>query len=160
VTAAATSTVSSEGPSPKKSKATIAPPILTEIEEIAVRDALAALTLASVGPLTIPSRNATTTGDEVIPESLPGPFRSLGRRKHVLPTGKGALVGPLIGLGGKEEAVCKKLLPASYFVATLGGLLQFKGLDPEIDRVKNAIWQGQSSRAVSFLGAELTLLCV
>lgn len=88
---------------------------------------------------------ATTTGDEVIPESLPGPFRSLGPRRDVLPKGKGALVSPLIGLNGEEEAVCKKLLPASYFVATLGGLLQFKGLDPEIDRVKDAIWQGESS---------------
>jgi hypothetical protein len=119
----------------------IAPPILTEIEEIAVSDALAALKLASVEPSAVPSLTATTTGDEIIPESLPGPFRSLGPRGDILPQGKGALVGPLIGLGGTEEGVRKKALPASYFVATLGGLLQFKSIDPEIDRVKDAIWQ-------------------
>ncbi|GAA5833721.1 hypothetical protein JCM11251_003213 [Rhodosporidiobolus azoricus] len=54
---------------------------------------------------------------------------------------EGSFLAPLVGYDGKEVAVTKKAAKAVWKVATLAGLWQFKGLDEEIDRVRDAVWQ-------------------
>lgn len=149
------------GPSQKKSKSTVVDPILKEIDHATITEALSALKLASIDTPPVPAHSQVSNGDEFIPESLTGPHRGLGAGlpsyaglggyglggagtaggKEELPSKGGKIIGPLLNKNGKEEGVCKLASTSSYFVATLAGLLQFARIDPEIDRVKDLIWQ-------------------
>ncbi|GAA5902452.1 hypothetical protein JCM6882_002757 [Rhodosporidiobolus microsporus] len=55
--------------------------------------------------------------------------------------GAESFLSPLVGYDGSEVAVTKKTAKATWKVATLSGMWAFKGLDEEIDRVRDAVWQ-------------------
>lgn len=157
ITAAAAG--SGAGPSSKKAKTVAdAPAILTEIEQVAINDALSALKVLSINPPPVPTRILDLSDDAVVPESLPGPLRSAYGRQ-VLPSKGGKIVDSLVGKTGQAEGECKKLLPTTYVVCTLAGLLQFRGLDAEIDRVKDAAWQGELLSKRSPTHADTTAIC-
>ena len=78
-----------------------------------------------------------------LPSSFPGPCRRTGPAgaaafAHV---GVKRMMTPLIGADGREIKP-KKDLSHAYRVATIAGLWQFKGLDKDIDKALNLIWQG------------------
>jgi hypothetical protein len=104
----------------------------------------------------------------VVPESFPGP--SLGERHRFGYGGFGgfgsssfglkakkdketdekkkdsadSFLAPLVGYDGKEVGVTKKTTTGVWKVATLAGLWMFKGLDEQIDKVRDVVWQGPS----------------
>jgi hypothetical protein len=103
-----------------------------------------------------------------VPESFPGPYlgerhrfgyggfggfgsSSLGSKakkdKEALEEKKDhveSFLAPLVGYDGKEVGVTKKTTMGVWKVATLAGLWMFKGLDEEIDKVRDVVWQGSS----------------
>ncbi|GAA6017534.1 hypothetical protein JCM10207_008260 [Rhodosporidiobolus poonsookiae] len=52
-----------------------------------------------------------------------------------------SFIAPLLERNGVEIAETKKTAKGVWRVATLGGLWAWKGLDEEIDRVRDAVWQ-------------------
>lgn len=136
------------GSQPKKIKHESSFHLPDETSQASIVDALSRLTLVALPPDALPP--AKVNGQEMIPESLPGTFRHsksadfFARGTDIFPPGHGGkLIGPLLDKNGGEEAVCKKSETLDYQVTTLAGLLQFRGIDEEIDRVKDLVWQSE-----------------
>ncbi|BGP20505.1 hypothetical protein JCM10213_007662 [Rhodosporidiobolus nylandii] len=67
-------------------------------------------------------------------------------QKDAAPESK-SLLSPIASFDSKEVAVTKSTVSSVWRVATLGGLWMFKGLDEDIDRVRDAVWQGHVATA-------------
>lgn len=74
------------------------------------------------------------------PESFPGPCRRTRPPASAQDGGK-HMMTPLTGVDG-HELKPKKDLSHVFRVATIAGLWHFRGLDEDIDKALNLIWQG------------------
>lgn len=79
---------------------------------------------------------------KVFPESFPGPCRRTRLPPSARDGGK-HMMTPLTGADGQE--IKPKKDPSHVFrVATIAGLWHFRGLNEDIDKALNLIWQGTS----------------
>lgn len=77
--------------------------------------------------------------DVTPPRSVLAPFRPVGTG---VPGAATSILSPLLDLSGKPEAVAKKSETTTYQIMVESGLLMFKGLDPDIDALKDWVYQG------------------
>ncbi|GAA6039816.1 hypothetical protein JCM8097_004235 [Rhodosporidiobolus ruineniae] len=125
-----------------------------------------------------PPRQSETNLAPFVPETYPGPLTSERRsffgmfggfggsgaakgkaKKPDFAEDRESVLAPVRAYDGAEIAVTKKTTPYVYKVATLGGLWMFKGLDDEVDKVRDSIWQAHvlTARAATSLPSGIPL---
>lgn len=153
--------MTSTGGPKKKSKPTATQSTLDDEQQEKVTEALE--TLSDVPAPTsafdlLHPKPTSELPDVATQDALVDPYYRWGA-KH-----SGSLLAPLLGKSGKEEGTTKKASPFIYQVVPFAGLLQFSGLDPNIDRFRDFIWRGAfpfparagCSRALTFLFSSFT----
>ena len=108
-------------------------------------DAINAL-FSDAGDRVFPRFSKTESLDgskKFLPPSFPGPCRRTGSAGDAAFAQRGGkhMMTPLLGTNG-HELKPKKDLSHAYRVATIAGSWQFKGLDADIDKALNLVWQG------------------
>ncbi|GAA6053907.1 hypothetical protein JCM3770_005327 [Rhodotorula araucariae] len=87
---------------------------------------------------------------------LSSPTRSPTRTKNNASNTSQSVLHPLLDLYGEESLKTKKTSRYVYRLAVLAGLWQFRGLDADVDKALNLIWQAwvATARAATSLPSE------
>ncbi|GAA5839771.1 hypothetical protein JCM9279_005164 [Rhodotorula babjevae] len=146
----ATDDSGSPGKKVKAEETTSIAPALTPEARSAIQSALAAIqsiAAASKEDQAAASIKAKSPQrvDPLITDSFPGPYQPSPRNaprkvQPSMPNLSKGILSPLLDRAGLEIK-SKTTSEFVYRVAVLGGLCQFHGLDPVIDRALQAIWQ-------------------
>lgn len=144
----------SPGKKPKSDETASVAPALTPEARAAVQTALDAVKdVSTVGKekdqvASSVKGQSSQRLDPLVTDTFPGPYEPSPRNaprkpKSTTPNLSKSLLNPLVD-GAGLEIKTKTSSDFVYRVAVLGGLAQFHGLDPVIDRALQIIWQGAS----------------